>query len=90
MLGVFSVAGFSSFYTWTIDFSESWGAIGLDDASSLFLRDGAGSIVIPVAHITNLSISCWIVPTMFKEAQVIPLLKKGSELDPVIIDLFAF
>ena len=63
--------------------------MSLDDASSLFLRDGAGSIVIPVAHITNLSISCWIVPTMFKEAQVIPLLK-GSELDPVIIDLFAF
>ena len=31
--------------------------IGLDDVSSLFLHDGAGSIVIPVAHITNLSFS---------------------------------
>ena len=57
-------------------------AVGLDDVSSLFLRDGADSILAPVSHIINLSISSETVPTAFKEAKVIPLFKKGSKLDP--------
>ena len=56
--------------------------MNLDDVSSLFLRDGAESIVIPIAHITNLSISCEIVPTTFKEVKGISLFKIGSKLDP--------
>ena len=47
-----------------------------------FLRDGAESTVIPVAHITYLTISCEIVPTRFKEAKGIPLFKIGLKLDP--------
>ena len=57
-------------------------AIGLDDMSSLFLRDGAESIVLPVSHIINLSITTETVPGSFKDAKVVPLHKKGSKLDP--------
>ena len=57
-------------------------AVGLDDISSLFLRDGADCIIKPVSHIINLSITTETVPSSFKEAKVIPLFKKGSTLDP--------
>ena len=57
-------------------------AVGLGDISSLFLRDGADCIVAPVKHIINLSITTKAVPTLFKEAKVIPLFKKGTTVDP--------
>ena len=57
-------------------------AVGLDDISSLFLRDGAECISAPVKHIINLSIITETVPAAFKEAKVKPLFKKGSTLDP--------
>ena len=57
-------------------------AVGLDDISSLFLRDGAECIFSPVKHIINLSIITETVPASFKEAKVKPLFKKGSTLDP--------
>ena len=57
-------------------------AVGLDDISSLFLRDGAECIITPVTHILNTSILTETVPVAFKEAKVIPLFKKGSTLDP--------
>ena len=57
-------------------------AVGLDDISSLFLRDGAECIVAPIKHIINLSIITETVPAAFKEAKVKPLFKKGSTLDP--------
>lgn len=57
-------------------------AVGLDDVASNFLRDGANSIVEPVAHIINLSITTETVPSSFKDAKVLPLFKKGSKLDP--------
>ena len=57
-------------------------AIGLDDLSSFFLRDGAVSIAFPVTHIMNASILTNTVPESFKEARVIPLFKKGSKLEP--------
>ena len=57
-------------------------AIGLDDLSSFFLRDGADSITLPVMHIINTSILTKTVPESFKEARVIPLFKKGSKLEP--------
>ena len=41
-------------------------AVGLDDISSLFLRDGAECIVAPVKHIINLSIITETVPMAFK------------------------
>ena len=49
---------------------------------SLFLRDGAESIIVPVSHIVNLSITTETVPYAFKDAKVIPLHKEGSKLDP--------
>ena len=57
-------------------------AVGLDNVSSLFLRDGASSLATPVAHIINMSITNETVPKSFKDAKVIPLFKKGSRLDP--------
>lgn len=45
-------------------------AIGLDDISSLFLRDGTECIVAPITHIVNLSIITETVPTAFKDAKV--------------------
>ena len=56
-------------------------ATGLDDMSSLFLRDGSGSIIAPVTHIINLSITTETVPVAFKRAKVVPLFKKGTKLD---------
>ena len=57
-------------------------AVGLDDLSSLFLRDGALQILTPIAHIVNISILSEVVPRSFCEAKVVPLFKKGSKLDP--------
>ena len=57
-------------------------AVGLDDISSLFLRDGTECIITPVTHIINISIITETVPAAFKEAKVIPLFRKGSTLDP--------
>ena len=56
-------------------------AVGLDDISSLFLRDGAESIIDPVKHIINLSITTELVPVGFKQARVLPLYKKGSRVE---------
>ena len=56
-------------------------AIGLDDISPRFLKDGADAIVEPVSHIVNISILTETVPSSFKSAKVIPLFKKGSKLD---------
>ena len=56
-------------------------AVGLDDISSLFLRDGADSIIDPVKHIINLSITAELVPVGFKQARVLPLYKKGSKVE---------
>ena len=57
-------------------------AVGLDDISSLFLRDAVDHILVPVTHIINLSLMSESVPMGFKEAKVVPLFKKGSKLDP--------
>ena len=56
-------------------------AVGLDDLSSLFLRDGADMIIEPIQHIVNLSIITEVVPSGFKQARVLPLYKKGSKVD---------
>lgn len=54
-------------------------AVGLDDVSSLFLRDGADLIVSPITHTVNLSIITEIVPQGLKEAKVLPLFKKKKK-----------
>lgn len=56
-------------------------AIGLDEISSRFLRDGSECIVAPITHIVNLSIITETVPAAFKDGKVVPLFKKGSRLD---------
>ena len=47
-------------------------AVGLDEISSLFLRDGADVITSPVTHIVNISILTETVPSIFKDAKVVP------------------
>ena len=54
---------------------------GLDGISPRFLKDGADSLVDPVAHIINLSLTSEIFPSSFKKARVKPLYKKGSRLE---------
>ena len=56
-------------------------ARGLDDISSLFLRDGSVSFVEPLSHIINTSIFTERVTLGFKQARVLPLFKKESKLD---------
>ena len=45
------------------------------------MHDGAESILSPITHIINLSITTETVPTAFKDAKVVPVFKKGSRLD---------
>ena len=56
-------------------------ATGLDSIPTRFLRDAATSIAPIITHITNQSISQCHVPQELKMARVIPLYKKGSNLD---------
>ena len=56
-------------------------ARGLDDISSLFLRDGSVSFVEPLSHIINTSIFTERVTLGFKQARVLPLFRKESKLD---------
>ena len=72
----------SHFIRKQLDSLKTKKAVGLDDISSLFLRDAAECIVTPVSHIINVSITTETVPRALKEARVIPLFKKGSSLDP--------
>ena len=55
---------------------------GLDNISPRFLHDGAECLANPIQHIVNLSILTETVPSSLKQAKVVPILKKGSRLDP--------
>ena len=56
-------------------------AVGMDEIASRFLHDGSESLVSPIKHIINLSITTEMVPADFKDAKVVPVFKKGSKLD---------
>ena len=57
-------------------------AVGTDNLSSRFLKDGAKIIALPIAQICNLSISSATFPDYCKIAKLKPLYKKGCKTDP--------
>ena len=57
-------------------------AAGIDNISSIFLKDGASILKRPICQICNLSIKLSQFPTQCKIAKVKPLFKKGSKTDP--------
>ena len=63
--------------------SMSGGAAAGDDGFNLeFLKKNVACLSQPLAHLFNLSIFSGIVPRAFKLAKVVPVFKKGDELNP--------
>ena len=58
-------------------------AVGLDNLSDKFLKNGA--TVLAISQIYNLSIKYSIFPSDCKIAKLKPLFKKGSKTAPKII-----
>ena len=56
-------------------------ATGLDGIPSRFIKDSAGSVTMPIAHIINLSIITGVVPDDLKSARVVPLFKKNDNTE---------
>ena len=57
-------------------------AVGLDNLSGKFLKDGATVLVKPISQICNLSIKYSIFTSNCKIAKLKPLFKKGSKAAP--------
>ena len=57
-------------------------AVGVDNLSSKFIKDGAKILALPIAQICNLSISSSSFPNCCKTAKIKPLYKKGCKTDP--------
>ena len=53
-------------------------ATGLDNLSSIFVKDGAKFIASPLTHILNLSLSSREVPDDLTSARVMPVYKKRT------------
>ena len=51
---------------------------GVDGISPKILKETVEQISTPLAHVFNMSLQEGIVPLEWKEANIIPLLKKGS------------
>ena len=58
-------------------------APGVDGISHKILKEYVEQISTPLAHAFNLSLQEGIVPLEWKEANIIPLLKKGSRNNSV-------
>ena len=57
-------------------------AVGVDNLSDKFLKDGADILARPISQICNLSIKLNSFPRICKIAKIKPLFKKGSKTDP--------
>ena len=57
-------------------------AIGIDNLSRKFLKDGSDILARPISQLCNLSIKFGLFPRTFKIAKVKPLFKKDSKTDP--------
>ena len=56
-------------------------SLGVDGISPIILKEIVEQISTPVAHVFNMSLQEGIVPLEWKEANIIPLFKKGSRHD---------
>ena len=59
-------------------------AVGIDNVSGKFLKDGADILARPISQLCNLSIKLNSFPRSCKIAKVKPLFKTGSKTDPQI------
>jgi hypothetical protein len=57
-------------------------AMGIDNLSGKFLKDGASVLALPITTLCNLSINLSEVPDKCKIAKLKALYKKGSTLEP--------
>ena len=57
-------------------------ALGIDQISGKFLKDGAQILAKPISELCNLSMALGSFPDACKIAKVKPLFKKGSKTDP--------
>ena len=57
-------------------------AVGIDNLSGKFLKDGADILARPISQLCNLSIKLGSFPRSCKIAKVKPLSKKGAKTDP--------
>ena len=57
-------------------------ASGVDGIDTYILKLMVDDVLPVITHIVNLSIQQGVFPTMYKQAKVIPLLKKGDPLEP--------
>ena len=57
-------------------------AVGIDNLSGRFLKDGAPVLSKPITQLCNLSIKLSVFPDDCKIAKLKPLYKKGSNIDP--------
>ena len=57
-------------------------AVGIDNLSGNFLKDGASILAKPISKICNLSIKYSLFPTDCQIAKLKPLFKKGSTTHP--------
>ena len=60
---------------------NSFKAVGIDNLSGKFLKDGAHVLARPISQLCNLSIKLNSFPRSCKIAKVKPLFKKGSKTD---------
>ena len=61
---------------------DSTKAVGIDNISGLFLKDGASCISQPLSQIFNLSIKLSKFPSLCKATKIKPLFKKCSKTEP--------
>ena len=57
-------------------------AVGIDELSGRFLKDGGDILTIPISQICNLSIKFSHFPQDCKVLKLKPLYKKGTKTDP--------
>ena len=57
-------------------------AVGIDNISGKFLRDGASLLAKPISQLCNISIKYSTFPTECKIAKLKLLYKKGSKTEP--------
>lgn len=58
-------------------------ATGLDQLPPSLLKDVADVISVPLTHIINLSLKSSTVPSLWKQAKIIPVFKSGNSADPL-------
>ena len=59
---------------------------GVDGIPTKLLMETVEQISISLARVFNLSLKQGVVPFQWKEANLIPLIKKGSEISKIITD----